>query len=204
MRAPPAMTRCRAILAGTLASPLLVVLLLLGPSPGSAAADDPAPPSEPPYSSSRPPSPPTPMDSSASGPPEEAAETTAHGLGSRATPAPGLCPSASPPRAAAPSPHAPDPSLSPEPPRFWPETRREAEPRPRIAAAASRPRSPFHAFSGEVPAEIWALENLEVLDLEGNGGLSGSLPSVFPAACGSSIWLPTLSKVRSPPRSRKP
>ncbi|XP_072991943.1 LRR receptor-like serine/threonine-protein kinase RPK2 [Typha latifolia] len=39
---------------------------------------------------------------------------------------------------------------------------------------------PFHAFSGEVPPEIWKLENLEVLDLEGNGALSCSLPSNFP------------------------
>ncbi|XP_022739301.1 LRR receptor-like serine/threonine-protein kinase RPK2 [Durio zibethinus] len=34
---------------------------------------------------------------------------------------------------------------------------------------------PFHRFVGEIPTEIWELENLEVLDLE-NSLLSGSLP----------------------------
>ncbi|KAG1347788.1 LRR receptor-like serine/threonine-protein kinase RPK2 [Cocos nucifera] len=38
---------------------------------------------------------------------------------------------------------------------------------------------PFHSFDGEIPGEIWALENLEVLNLEGNS-LSGTLPSRFP------------------------
>ncbi|XP_073105492.1 LRR receptor-like serine/threonine-protein kinase RPK2 [Elaeis guineensis] len=37
---------------------------------------------------------------------------------------------------------------------------------------------PFHGFDGEIPGEIWELENLEVLDLEGNS-LSGCLPSRF-------------------------
>uniref|UniRef100_A0A803KVN7 non-specific serine/threonine protein kinase n=1 Tax=Chenopodium quinoa TaxID=63459 RepID=A0A803KVN7_CHEQI len=34
---------------------------------------------------------------------------------------------------------------------------------------------PFHEFSGEIPGQIWGLENLEVLDLEGNS-FSGKLP----------------------------
>ncbi|XP_010923619.1 LRR receptor-like serine/threonine-protein kinase RPK2 [Elaeis guineensis] len=38
---------------------------------------------------------------------------------------------------------------------------------------------PFLGFDGEIPGEIWGLENLEVLDLEGNS-LSGALPSRFP------------------------
>lgn len=40
-------------------------------------------------------------------------------------------------------------------------------------------RLPFHGFEGEIPAEIWGLRNLEVLDLEGSS-VSGSLPSRFP------------------------
>ncbi|XP_020258680.1 LRR receptor-like serine/threonine-protein kinase RPK2, partial [Asparagus officinalis] len=35
---------------------------------------------------------------------------------------------------------------------------------------------PFHNFTGEIPAEIWELENLEVVDLEGNS-LTGTLAS---------------------------
>ncbi|CAL9060325.1 LRR receptor-like serine/threonine-protein kinase RPK2 [Musa acuminata AAA Group] len=38
---------------------------------------------------------------------------------------------------------------------------------------------PFHGFDGEIPDEIWGLEKLEVIDLEGNS-LSGGLPSRFP------------------------
>ncbi|KAH0468589.1 hypothetical protein IEQ34_003622 [Dendrobium chrysotoxum] len=38
---------------------------------------------------------------------------------------------------------------------------------------------PFHGFSGEIPNEIWLLENLEVLNLESNL-LSGYLPQQFP------------------------
>lgn len=37
---------------------------------------------------------------------------------------------------------------------------------------------PFHQFTGEIPSEIWGLEDLEVLDLEGNL-LSGLLPVSF-------------------------
>ncbi|XP_039116940.1 LRR receptor-like serine/threonine-protein kinase RPK2 [Dioscorea cayenensis subsp. rotundata] len=39
----------------------------------------------------------------------------------------------------------------------------------------------FHNFDGEIPVEIWGLDALEVVDLEGNS-LSGSLPSRFPPA----------------------
>ncbi|CAL9088601.1 unnamed protein product [Musa textilis] len=38
---------------------------------------------------------------------------------------------------------------------------------------------PFHGFDGEIPVGIWGMENLEVLDLEGNS-ISGSLPSRLP------------------------
>ncbi|PKA49734.1 LRR receptor-like serine/threonine-protein kinase RPK2 [Apostasia shenzhenica] len=38
---------------------------------------------------------------------------------------------------------------------------------------------PFHAFAGEIPAEIWMMGSLEVLDLRGNL-LSGYLPQRFP------------------------
>ncbi|PKU64112.1 LRR receptor-like serine/threonine-protein kinase RPK2 [Dendrobium catenatum] len=38
---------------------------------------------------------------------------------------------------------------------------------------------PFHGFSGEIPNEIWLLENLEVLNLESNL-FSGYLPQQFP------------------------
>lgn len=34
---------------------------------------------------------------------------------------------------------------------------------------------PFNGFGGEIPVEIWGMENLEVIDLEGNS-ISGSLP----------------------------
>ncbi|KAK2986317.1 hypothetical protein RJ640_021886 [Escallonia rubra] len=37
---------------------------------------------------------------------------------------------------------------------------------------------PFHDFTGEIPEEIWGMEKLEVLDLEGNS-INGSLPSRF-------------------------
>ncbi|GER49311.1 leucine-rich repeat receptor-like kinase [Striga asiatica] len=37
---------------------------------------------------------------------------------------------------------------------------------------------PFHELSGEIPSEIWGMEMLEVLDLEGNL-FSGSLPAQF-------------------------
>ncbi|XP_077222789.1 receptor-like protein kinase 2 [Tasmannia lanceolata] len=37
---------------------------------------------------------------------------------------------------------------------------------------------PFNGFDGEIPTEIWGLENLEVLDLEGNL-FSSALPSEF-------------------------
>ncbi|KAL5741401.1 hypothetical protein ACOSP7_028133 [Xanthoceras sorbifolium] len=37
---------------------------------------------------------------------------------------------------------------------------------------------PFNGFNGEIPNEIWAMENLEVVDLEGNL-LGGSLPVSF-------------------------
>ncbi|XP_042416128.1 LRR receptor-like serine/threonine-protein kinase RPK2 [Zingiber officinale] len=38
---------------------------------------------------------------------------------------------------------------------------------------------PFHDFVGEIPGDLWGLEKLELLDLEGNS-LSGGLPSHFP------------------------
>ncbi|XP_072987496.1 LRR receptor-like serine/threonine-protein kinase RPK2 isoform X2 [Typha latifolia] len=38
---------------------------------------------------------------------------------------------------------------------------------------------PFHNFYGGIPVEIWGLEKLEVLDLEGNS-ISGNLPPQFP------------------------
>nr|CAD1841230.1 unnamed protein product [Ananas comosus var. bracteatus] len=38
---------------------------------------------------------------------------------------------------------------------------------------------PFHSFHGEIPAKIWRLEKLDVLDLEGSS-LWGTLPSRFP------------------------
>ncbi|KDP27247.1 hypothetical protein JCGZ_19946 [Jatropha curcas] len=37
---------------------------------------------------------------------------------------------------------------------------------------------PFNRFRGEIPSEIWGMEKLEVLDLEGNS-ISGSLPISF-------------------------
>ncbi|XP_073272825.1 LRR receptor-like serine/threonine-protein kinase RPK2 [Primulina huaijiensis] len=37
---------------------------------------------------------------------------------------------------------------------------------------------PFNELSGEIPAEIWGMENVENLDLEGNL-ISGSLPALF-------------------------
>ncbi|MQL72894.1 hypothetical protein Taro_005264 [Colocasia esculenta] len=40
-------------------------------------------------------------------------------------------------------------------------------------------RLPFHEFSGEVPAEIWGLLKLEVVDLEGSS-VSGVVPSRLP------------------------
>ncbi|MQL69140.1 hypothetical protein Taro_001401 [Colocasia esculenta] len=40
-------------------------------------------------------------------------------------------------------------------------------------------RVPFHGFRGEIPAEIWGLQKLEVLDLEGSS-VSGVLPPRFP------------------------
>ncbi|KAK8953741.1 LRR receptor-like serine/threonine-protein kinase RPK2 [Platanthera guangdongensis] len=38
---------------------------------------------------------------------------------------------------------------------------------------------PFHSFVGEIPDELWRLENLEVLDIEGSS-LAGTLPSKLP------------------------
>lgn len=39
---------------------------------------------------------------------------------------------------------------------------------------------PFHSFDGEIPGEIWGLENLEVVNFEGSS-LVGILPSRFPS-----------------------
>ncbi|PKU81139.1 LRR receptor-like serine/threonine-protein kinase RPK2 [Dendrobium catenatum] len=39
---------------------------------------------------------------------------------------------------------------------------------------------PFHSFEGDIAGEIWGLENLEVIDLEGSS-LVGTLPSTFPS-----------------------
>ncbi|GAB4828674.1 LRR receptor-like serine/threonine-protein kinase rpk2 [Ancistrocladus abbreviatus] len=41
----------------------------------------------------------------------------------------------------------------------------------------------FNEFSGEIPSEIWGMEKLEVLDLEGNS-INGSLPVSFPGLRG--------------------
>ncbi|OAY84171.1 LRR receptor-like serine/threonine-protein kinase RPK2 [Ananas comosus] len=175
------MTRCRAILAGTLASPLLVVLLLLGPSPGWAAADDPRAAERSALLQFK--------ASVSSDPDGLLGLWSAGGGGGDHCSWPGVaCDAGS--RVVSLSISAEGGGSFASCPGPFPSRRSRPDSGRRLAgklspALGSLPQLrvlalPFHAFSGEVPAEIWALENLEVLDLEGNGGLSGSLPSVFP------------------------